>query len=142
METEVLINNVKIMQKNSDIAISRVSEFLEEVRKLVISILGSKYCIEIGGYSITRKHPWFLNKKLFRDELRINNSSRCIINWIETIVFNSNSKYKWELLDFNFDDIEVLKDFLLKLKELFNVQLIEIQLEGIDKDLNDLKESK
>lgn len=127
-----LIEEVKATQQLSDSWKKKIDQFVNDTLKVVINFIGNQKKVSVGGYTITKKHPWFLAKSKYGDELIIRSTNKIIVSWLED--FTDWRTGRWMNLTFDYNDVENIKDFLCNLRSFMDIDLLEIKFDGIEED--------
>ena len=126
-----LLEDVKNTQRMSEDWKKKIDHFINSTKEVVFVFLGESDHARVGGYNITLKHPWFLSKKYYGKELEIKINNKVILSWLEN---GSGYRSHWQLQTFDYDNIENVKDFLLNLQSVMDIDLLEIKFDGLERD--------
>ena len=131
-----LIDDIKSTQRLSQDWRNGVNNFISGVLEVTLNFIDERSRVSVGGYEITKKHPWFLNKKRYGDEICIKTSKKVLISWLnfEPSIYKWEHKYK--VTEFDYNDLENVKFYLSQLRSLLDIDLLEVQLD----QLNDIKD--
>ena len=128
MQVDDLVQDVKDTHSLSLQYEKKILKFIEDTRKITMAFVGSKSNVKVAGYVISKHRPWFLSKDWLVFSIKLNRKT--IVSWYTR---GARSSYgNWYLDDFDFNNIENVKDFLHQLKSYMDIDLLEIKLNGLD----------
>ena len=142
MVDDSLVNDIKNIQRLSDNRKRNVDKFIEGVLDVTLNFIGENSSTLVGGYEIIKKHPWFLNKHDYGDEVIIRTSKKDIINWLNYSPRNWLQDY--HVINFDNNDIDYIKDYLSQLRSLLDIDLLDTQFDQLQdiKDIESIKNNK